>query len=171
MEVNPNFLSGILLRNETRLNIYNSAVFGYPRFQLEEQNAGVTGTLSGIVLGVPDVTNRMLTSNSRAQATNIANFAGSNNNTIVTATGCNPGFQNTLDEALGLKQAAWNLPNTQGASIPDLRPNSGSILLSGAHPGAPAGNTTYRGAFDTTEGNWDIYDGSTWVDWAPNDDF
>ena len=171
MEVNPNFLSGILLRNETRLNIYNSAVFGYPRFQLEEQNAGVTGTLSGIVLGVPDVTNHMLTSNSRAQATNIANFAASNNNTIVTATGCNFIINNTLDEVLGLKVAAWNLPTLEGQAIPDLRPNSGSILLSGAHPGAPAGNTTYRGAFNTTDGNWDIYDGSTWVDWAPNDDF
>lgn len=164
--VDADYNDGILLRDESRLSLTNSAIFGYPRYQIEEQNAGATGTLSGLVIGVPDITNAGLTPDNRADTTNPSGLIinGVNNNSIRLATGCVAASSNTLDEVLGLPTAAWNLPTTNAAAAPNLRPLSGSILLTGGVGG------TFRGAFDTTDGTWDIYDGSTWVDWAPNDD-
>lgn len=169
---------GVVVRDRAKIDVYNSVHAGYPRY--------------AVFFDFPNDFNNKLTSwqGNRFVAPNIPGADGSNlsfaqitgtQNESVVATGCDNA--NDVATLAGLKRNAWRLTD------PLLTLDAASILNSGATYTAPRYNTnndvrfggqvpfayqfqnpnffdqpSYRGAFGTTDGNWQL---DQWTEWDP----
>lgn len=145
------YQSGIYLRGNTAISIYNSLIYGYP------EGVRFDGTLTGIDASTTNVSG-MIDLRGNAFANTLTPVVGGGtvtdaaaNTYLTTATRSNQIVGSGDIGALMLNGANFN------ASAPNFLPQTGSTLLGGAVTGGKLTNTfftqtTYRGAFGTD--NW-----------------
>ncbi|MBU2915108.1 cell shape-determining protein MreB [Reichenbachiella agariperforans] len=160
--VNVAYNSGVLIRDGSELNLFNSIITGYPNYQLEletiadfdnDDNSTTDDVVSveGVTLVYPTF------SPFNAQGTNVGifDFAFIANYHNESSNATNTGAGTSLTDLTGLSASAWNL--TAPNFVPDTeKPSDFSHnLLSGCV------SVDFRGAFgkdgDAIEGtNWDL---------------
>lgn len=170
---------GIVVRDRSKLDVFNSVIAGYPRFAVWYENPNDFNNqltqMQGVRLVAPNI------AGADGSNLNFAQITGTQNQSVI-ATGCSNAFD--VATLAGLRRNAWRLSN------PILTLASGSLLETGAvyqHPryntsgllGAPPfviprsysfqdpaffDQPEFRGAMGTTDGNWQL---SSWVEWDP----
>lgn len=161
------YQSGMHLRRNTNISIFNSLLYGYPEgLRLDNGNAGGTGTLANINAGTLQLRGVVI-ANTLSGSAVIGDRIATTGITDAQAQT----FFNTAAYAnviIPSDQVATLLLNTQNFNLtnPNFLPGTGSPLLTGAvwtDKGADAFFTkeTFRGAFGTT--NWT----QGWTNWDP----
>ncbi|MCG8389268.1 MAG: hypothetical protein MJA30_27185 [Cytophagales bacterium] len=126
--VNPDFDHGVAVRDLSRLDIFNSAIGGFPgdQFFLENpQTWGGRSTAKNNQVVRPFITG------SRISSVGAPFVASKWSNVAIAANGC-AGSSQDVATFLGLRGAAWRTPELNGQPQPDFVPPASSVLLSGA---------------------------------------
>ena len=150
------YQSGMHLRRNTNISIFNSLLFGYPEgLRLDNGTATGTGTAANIAAGTLQLRGIVLANTGTASTTAIRGANGITNATAEayfnTAAFANRVIPSTEVATLLLNSANFNL------TAPNFLPGAGSPLLTGAIWDGKGANEfftkeTFRGAFGTT--NW-----------------
>jgi hypothetical protein len=136
----PNFGSGMHIRRNSSISVYNSVVAGWPTGLLLDGSATQSNATS----------NNLMMKNTIIAGSNTA-LAVNSGSTFDVASWYNEATKNNQTMA---NYASLNLPNAFNQSAPNFVPASGSALLTG---GSTSGldaffdNANYIGAFGTTD--------------------
>ncbi|RIV18285.1 cell shape-determining protein MreB [Fibrisoma montanum] len=155
------FQSGMHLRRNTSISIFNSLVFGYPEGLRLDAQTGTKNTLENATAG-----NLQLRGIVVANTTTPVRGAQNVTNDEATAFFNTAAFGNRVYATSDIAQLLLNAQNFN-LTAPNFLPQSGSPLLSGAiWDGKGADNfftkEQFRGAFGTTD--WT----QGWTNWDPN---
>ncbi len=159
------YQSGMHLRRNTAISIFNSLIVGYPEGLRLDAPTGTTGTLDNATSGALQLHGVVLANDEIPSSTTAVRGAGSITNAqalafFTTAAYKNQVIPSTGVAALLLNTASFNL------TTPSFLPQTGSPLLTGAiwdGKGADGFFTkeTFIGAFGTTD--WT----KGWTNWDP----
>ncbi|WP_080056005.1 IPT/TIG domain-containing protein [Spirosoma aerolatum] len=154
------FQSGMHLRRNTSISIFNSLLVGYPEGLRLDAQTGTTNTLDNATAG-----NLQLRGIVIANCTTPVRGAQSITNDQATAFFGTAAYQNQIIASTDLSKLLLNSA-TFNLTTPNFLPQSGSPLLTGAiwdGKGADAFFTkeTFKGAFGTTD--WT----KGWTNWDP----
>lgn len=150
------YQSGMHLRRNTAISIFNSVLFGYPEGLRLDAPTGTTGTLDNATTGALQLRGIVLANDEIPGSTTVVSGAGAITTAQAQAFFATPAFKNEIIPSSGVAALLLNAQNFN-LTTPNFLPGAGSPLLMGAiwdGKGADAFFTkeTFRGAFGTT--NW-----------------
>lgn len=151
------FQSGMHLRRNTSISIFNSLLFGYPEGLRLDGTGGSTATLDNVNSGALQLRGIVLANDEIPNSTTVVRGAGTITNAQAQAFFNTAAFKNEIIPSSGIAALLLNAQNFNLTGTPNFLPGAGSPLLTGAiwdGKGADAFFTkeTFRGAFGTT--NW-----------------
>jgi len=145
--INSNFRRGAHLRRSTSLDIYNSAIVGFPTALRLESSNSVNAFLNGDLDLSANIWSGTIDSTTTTYQ-DVLTQLNASNNTVVNGP------------------ADLLVANPYSTSNPDFRPQPGSPLLGGADAGIYSDpfytSATYRGAFGPNS-DWE----KCWTEWDP----
>ncbi|MEZ0486627.1 IPT/TIG domain-containing protein [Fibrella aquatica] len=163
------YQSGMHIRRNTNISIFNTLLFGYPEgLRLDNGNAGGTGTRANMTAGTLQLRGIVLANTGTASTTAVrgdnlgtTGITNAEAQTFFNTTA----FANTVIPSTAVATLLLNA-NNFSLTAPNFLPGTGSPLLTGAiwdGKGADSffDKVTFRGAFGTT--NWT----QGWANWDP----
>ena len=150
------FQSGMHMRRNTAISVFNSVLFGYPEGLRLDAPTGTTGTLDNATSGALQLRGIVLANDEIPGSTTTVVGAGSITTAQAQTFFNTPAFKNEIIPSSGIAALLLNAQNFN-LTAPNFLPGAGSPLLTGAiwdGKGADGFFTkeTFRGAFGTT--NW-----------------
>lgn len=160
------YQSGMHLRRNTNISIFNSVLAGYPEgLRLDNGTTAATGTSANLAAGTLQLRGIVLANDEIPSSTTVVRGANGLSNADAIAFFNTAAYANKVIPSSDVATLLLNA-NNFNLTAPNFLPGTGSPLLTGAvwdGKGADAFFTkeTFRGAFGTV--NWT----QGWVNWDP----